>query len=662
VGFRPTIFARPVPPRVSFALALCGAIVIFAGGAVQSALAALAAVAIAVVAWWFGPLIGGIVTGALTSLVIMTDPYLPHPMATTLLVWVVILEVMGMVTGMVARRESNREADGAFFNDFRSSPRRSPTPVRGSKQITGEMAPTKQRSNPEIQALKLPPRVTAEKPAATEPFPDLIDANTGELAVHDLERDVVSRFLRDVKDALGADEVGLWQHLEDTDEVKPYAAAVRTPEELRLTTKPPVETLVHAASLGGIGTNYDSELNYFYAIPAGAEGRFHGALGVYAEDGRAFNRDRAKGSLKMFADRLAEILHLLYDGRETRRYRGKVEEVATAVQRIQKQQETKALYGVICRSAREVCAASRAALVTWDKGSESWRVVHMDPPGPFPPTIAPASLVGEVLGRDPEKYKDRLFQYRENFKDSAMVLYAAGDQSAKPGSAGLVALTRERDGQVIGGIVVTGDRPGQIASVELNNLKTLGRTASAQLVAVRQFEEAKGQATRDALTGLYNRGAFDERIKSMLAFAEREGQPLSLILTDVDKFKTVNDTYGHAGGDEVLRTLGKLMASGQRKGDFVARYGGEEIALILPNQKSEQAALVAERLRGEIERLHIVFEEKHIPVTASFGVATIPEHAVDDDTLFKAADEALYAAKNAGRNCVFIAAAREVES
>jgi diguanylate cyclase (GGDEF)-like protein len=270
--------------------------------------------------------------------------------------------------------------------------------------------------------------------------------------------------------------------------------------------------------------------------------------------------------------------------------------------------------------------------------------------------------VREVHRRDPENYKDRLFQYRENFKDSAMVLYAAGDQNAKPGSAGLVALTRERDGQVIGGIVVTGDRPGQIASVELNNLKTLGRTASAQLVAVRQFEEAKGQATRDALTGLYNRHAFDERMKSMLAFAEREGQPLSLILTDVDKFKSVNDTYGHAGGDEVLRALGRLMASGGRKGDFVARYGGEEIALILPNQKSEAAALVAERLRGEIERLHVVFEEKHIPVTASFGVATIPEHAVDDDTLFKAADEALYAAKNAGRNCVFIAAAREVES
>jgi len=652
VGARPTIFARPVPPRVTIALGICLAIVILAGSVVTSLLAAAGAALAAFLTWRFGPLPGGIVTGAVTAVVIMADPQLVHPMGDTLMVWVIILEVMGMVTGMVARRESNREADEGFGDD---RGRGRPTPVRGSRQVSLEMP--KQRSNPEIPALKLPPRAPAEKPAAVpEPFPELLENPTGEMAIQDLERDVVSRFLRDVRDALGADEVALWQHFEDTDEVKPYAAAVHLAEELKLETKPPVDTLVHAASLGGTGTNYDNEMNYFYAIPAGAEGRFHGALGVYAEDGRSFNRDRAKASLKGFADRLAEILHLLYDGRETRRYRGKVEEVATAVQRIQKQQETKALYGVICRSAREVCTASRAALVTWDKGSDDWRVVHMDPPGNLPTTIAPGSLAGLALT------KERNVLLRENFKYASLVLFASGDTNPKPGSAAAIGLTRERDGEVIGAIVVTGDRAAQITAVELNNLKPLARTAAAQLLAVRQFEEAKGQATRDALTGLYNRHAFDERMKSMLAFTEREGQPLSLILTDVDKFKSINDTYGHAAGDEVLRSLGKLLGGNQRKGDFVARYGGEEIAIILANQRSDSAQQVAERMRSAVERMEVMFEGKRIPVTASFGVATIPEHAADEEALFKATDEALYAAKHGGRNRVEVAQLRAVES
>ena len=104
MGIRPTIFARPVPPRVSLALAICVAVVVFAGGALQSYVAAIAAIAAAILTWWFGPLIGGIATGALTSLVVMVDPILPHPLTGGPLFWAITLLVMGMVTGMVARR------------------------------------------------------------------------------------------------------------------------------------------------------------------------------------------------------------------------------------------------------------------------------------------------------------------------------------------------------------------------------------------------------------------------------------------------------------------------------------------------------------------------------------------------------------------------------
>ena len=660
------MFERLTPPRITIALAVCCAIVVLAGSIVTSLLGAAFAVAVIVVTWGLGPLAGGILAGVATAIVVTADPQLVHPEPTSLIVWVVILEVMALVTGVVARRESNREEYGGYGD--RSSlarGRQTATPARASRAVTGEMP--RQRSNPEIPALKLPPKTAPEKPAAPPAFPELKEpspvAATGEMAVYELERDVVSRFLRDVRDALGADEVALWQHVEETDDVKPYAAAVRAVEDLQFATKPPLETLVHAAALGGSSSNYDNEMNYFFAIPAGAEGRFNGALGVYAEDGRAFGRDRAKSTLKGYADRLAELLHLMYDGRDARRYRGKVEEVAAAVQRIQKQQETKALYGVICRSAREVSSATRALLVVLDKASNDWRVVHSDPPGPIPTTIAPTSLAGLSVSKERlEQVKDNNQLLRENFKYASHPLFAAGDPGPKPGSAAAIALLRERDGELIGSIVVTGEKAAQISAVELNNLRPLARTAAAQLVAVRQFEEAKGQATRDALTGLYNRHAFDERMKSMLAFAEREGHPLSLILTDVDKFKSINDTYGHAAGDEVLRSLGKLLGGQSRKGEFVARYGGEEIAMILQNVPAETAEQVAQRMRVAVERLEIEFDGQKIPVTASFGVATVPTHALDEDGLFKAADEALYAAKHAGRNRVGLAAPRQGEA
>src|SRR5262249_52890424 len=160
VGSRPTLFDSPTPPRITIALAVSFAIVALAGSVVTSLLAATAAVAAAVVTWRFDPLVGGIVAGAFTAVVVLAEPQLVPPMSTTLVVWVIILEVAGMVTGMIARRESNREADAAFDELRATAARRNPTPVRGTKQITGEMAPTKQRSNPEIQALKIPPRIT----------------------------------------------------------------------------------------------------------------------------------------------------------------------------------------------------------------------------------------------------------------------------------------------------------------------------------------------------------------------------------------------------------------------------------------------------------------------------------------------------------------------
>lgn len=164
----------------------------------------------------------------------------------------------------------------------------------------------------------------------------------------------------------------------------------------------------------------------------------------------------------------------------------------------------------------------------------------------------------------------------------------------------------------------------------------------------------KEQATTDGLTGLSNRARFDQFLNEHFAQSLAEGRPLSLLLLDVDKFKSVNDKYGHQAGDQVLKVIAKLLRTAARATDLAARYGGEELSLILPGTVKATAAAIAESIRRSIAARPIPCEVGSLNVTVSIGVATLeagsplkaPAH------LLKAADLAVYAAKHGGRNCV----------
>ncbi len=155
-------------------------------------------------------------------------------------------------------------------------------------------------------------------------------------------------------------------------------------------------------------------------------------------------------------------------------------------------------------------------------------------------------------------------------------------------------------------------------------------------------------ATIDPLTEAKNRRAWNEKLAEEWSRATRYGTPLSLVLLDVDKFKTYNDSFGHQAGDGVLRQVARTAQNAIRVTDFFARYGGEEFALVLPNTDAEGALILAERLRAGIEGA----PWKERPVTASFGVATLDGDMKSSDDLTRAADEALYGAKERGRNRV----------
>ena len=166
-------------------------------------------------------------------------------------------------------------------------------------------------------------------------------------------------------------------------------------------------------------------------------------------------------------------------------------------------------------------------------------------------------------------------------------------------------------------------------------------------------------AVTDALTGLHNRRYLDNHMKVLFARATARGRPLSVCITDIDRFKSVNDTHGHDAGDEVLKEVAARIRSTVRGADLACRFGGEVFVVVMPDTDSAAAALIAERLRNIIEQTPFVLKSTgaSLNITASLGIACSRSGAETPEQLLKQADRALYDAKNSGRNRVVAAAA-----
>jgi diguanylate cyclase (GGDEF)-like protein/PAS domain S-box-containing protein len=178
----------------------------------------------------------------------------------------------------------------------------------------------------------------------------------------------------------------------------------------------------------------------------------------------------------------------------------------------------------------------------------------------------------------------------------------------------------------------------------------------------QQFEEIQDlqtrlreQATRDELTGLYNRRYLEEALQRELAQAQRADACVSIVMLDIDHFKRVNDTFGHAAGDAMLRALGNLLMAQTRAGDIACRYGGEEMTVVMPGATLETARQRAEQWRESFEHTMVAHGDSILQATLSMGVAQFPLHGSNTSQVLHAADAALYAAKAAGRNLVVVA-------
>ena len=210
------------------------------------------------------------------------------------------------------------------------------------------------------------------------------------------------------------------------------------------------------------------------------------------------------------------------------------------------------------------------------------------------------------------------------------------------------------------GCLATKSVENPLESQEIYQIQQLSKQIAITINRAKVYAEILKFATLDALTGFYNRHQLEERLKQEVSHSKRRGTPLCAIMTDIDFFKKVNDSYGHMAGDLVLKTVSKIIRGQLREYDVAARYGGEEFVILLPFTKKDEAYMVAERLRKavkgkliNIEKVNSKNKTKNINVTISLGVGEYDPANQDAKEFLMHVDKALYTSKETGRDRVF---------
>lgn len=393
----------------------------------------------------------------------------------------------------------------------------------------------------------------------------------------------------------------------------------------------------------------DGERVAFAATPLPSPNGARHVLAIGANGSGALKLPRAqlRNWLPRLARRLATLRALMEAHASASQAERNADLLLLTATQLQDHRSIADLGASLCTAASHMMHTKRVALVRWNAARASGEVAyavrgHLVGVGSI---VTPDSQVGAACVGDYPVLMDDATTRQKGF-----VVFGGDEPAHLLGALAIIPL-KGMEG-VIGALVMESDTPIPISPTDAKNLRLLGVMAAHALETVWEIEEINRRARTDALTGLANRQQFEERLSRIVMETNRFGGSCTLIIVDIDRFKHVNDTHGHQVGDEVLKRVATALEAEIRNVDLCARYGGEEIALLLPQTDLGGGCQLAERLRNAVGAKPFVIGGREIGVTVSLGVATYPEGARDRDELFSVADRALYAAKRDGRNKV----------
>lgn len=490
-----------------------------------------------------------------------------------------------------------------------------------------------------------------------------------------LETDAAARGLLEVTEAaFQARTVAVWLLTEDDRELRLWecrSTSDRVVDRLPAGEGPPGVVVKRRAAVrlhGDIksANHYQdgSRPRALLAVPllSRVGGHLRGVVLVDRADERPFSEEDEHLLAKLATElaRAAAAERLIRDGRVIR---AEQERFYQAMERLNRTAKPREVFDAVIEVAAGMVPIEFAALtlVEGERGGARHRVARA--------VMAGTATGGGTPDGEPRFRTSAELEGKEFADNGGLVACAVRLGSALPGKAldpadavvfdeatcvrglaSLKVLPLRAGESVLGTLVVGTTTPAAYGADEVRQLEAVAMQAGDSLLRARLFEATERLATTDGLTGLVNHRSFQARLDEHLASAQRYGKKVSLLLTDIDHFKAVNDTYGHPVGDVVLQQVARILQKEARNTDVAARYGGEEFAVVMPETDLAGALRTAERIREKVGAAVFRTEQGELKVTLSIGIATFPDDAHTKSQLVERADGGLYHAKRHGRN------------
>ncbi|HUK66146.1 MAG TPA: sensor domain-containing diguanylate cyclase [Anaeromyxobacteraceae bacterium] len=401
----------------------------------------------------------------------------------------------------------------------------------------------------------------------------------------------------------------------------------------------------------------------FMAVPLKARvgGHLRGVVLVDRLVGEPFG-ERDERTLLRLAGELARAAAAERLIRDSRARRDEQERFYQAMERLNRTTTPREVFDAVIEAAAQMASVDFGAVTLVEEagGHPRHRVARA--------TLVPGGARGEGDGRSPFEHwgslEGKLFADNGGLVACAVRLGSAlpgkplrladavvfDEATRLRGLSSLKVLPLRAGDTVLGTLVLGARAPGAYEGDVVRQLEVVALQAGDSILRARLFETTERLATTDGLTGLVNHRTLQARLDEHLAAGERYGKKVSLLLLDIDHFKVVNDTYGHPTGDLVLRGIARLLQTEARTTDVAARYGGEELALVMPETDRAGAMRTAERIREKVAKALFRSDQGELKVTVSIGVATFPDDGRKKTELVERADGGLYHAKRHGRN------------